>query len=105
MQIIRRFKTPTTRTGGLAAAALSTLLALSPASSHADEDSPTTGPAPRVAPAASKTNPGDTLHIDFVLPFEQALAQAKPEKKLLFIKPIYGGVNQQGADDYRCGSW
>lgn len=48
---------------------------------------------------------GDPLHVRFTLPFEKALAKAKAEKRLLFLKPIYGGVDREGARDYRCGSW
>jgi len=48
---------------------------------------------------------GDPAKIEFVLPFEKALAKAKQEKRLIFIKPIYGGVNDAGYKDYRCGSW
>ena len=47
---------------------------------------------------------GDTRRIEF-LPFDEALAKAKAEKRLLFLKPIYGGVDEEGARDYRCGSW
>ena len=47
---------------------------------------------------------GDTRCIEF-LPFDKALAKAKAEKRLLFLKPIYGGVDEDGARDYRCGSW
>ncbi len=48
---------------------------------------------------------GDTRSIKFVVPFDTALKQAKEQKRLLFLKPIYGGVDQLGARDYRCGSW
>jgi len=48
---------------------------------------------------------GDSLHVNFTLPFEKALKKAKQESRLLFLKPIYGGVDQAGANDYRCGSW
>ena len=47
----------------------------------------------------------DTARIQFTLPFEQALAKAKADKKLLFMKPIYGGVDEIGAKDYCRGSW
>ena len=50
-------------------------------------------------------DPGENRKIDFILPFEKALAKAKKEKRLLFLKPIYGGVDKEGAKDYRCGSW
>jgi len=60
------------------------------------------GEVPTTAPVA---NGGDTRRVHFVLPFKEALAKAKREKRLLFVKPIYGGVNEEGAKDYRCGSW
>ena len=47
----------------------------------------------------------DRRRVDFTLPFEKALAKAKAEKKLLFLKPIYGGVDEIGAKDYCRGSW
>ena len=48
---------------------------------------------------------GDPARANFTLDFEQALATAKAENKLLLIKPIYGGVDALGRKDYRCGSW
>ena len=48
---------------------------------------------------------GDTNKIRFTLPFKRALAKAKKENRLLFVKPIFGGVDEEGAKDYRCGSW
>ncbi len=48
---------------------------------------------------------GDTRGIDFVRPFPVAQKQAQAENRLLFVKPIYGGVDQLGAADYRCGRW
>ncbi len=56
------------------------------------------------APPAPK-NPGDTRRVPFVLPFADALEKAKAEDRLLFVKPIFGGVDVEGAADYRCGSW
>ena len=47
----------------------------------------------------------DNSRIQFTLPFEKALAKAKAENKLLFLKPIYGGVDEIGAKDYCRGSW
>ena len=61
------------------------------------------GVAQSAAPASA--NPGDQRKVPFVLPFKAAFAKAKAENRLLFIKPIYGGLDQAGADDYRCGSW
>lgn len=48
---------------------------------------------------------GDTRRIDFVRPFPVAQKQAQAENRLLFVKPVYGGVDQLGAADYRCGRW
>jgi len=48
---------------------------------------------------------GDLLKIDFTLPFSKALAKAKAENRMLFLKPIYGGMDAEGYRDYRCGSW
>ncbi len=48
---------------------------------------------------------GDPRHIEFVRPFAKALEKAKAERRLIFLKPIYGGVDAAGARDYRCGSW
>jgi len=73
--------------------------------SAADDERAPAVPAPGQKPEASPPNAGDTRKIDFVLPFEKALQKAREEKRLLFVKPIYGGVDQQGAEDYRCGSW
>ena len=55
--------------------------------------------------AAEVANEGDLRSIKFVLPFEKALETAKREKRLIFLKPIYGGVDQLGAKEYRCGDW
>ena len=43
--------------------------------------------------------------IHFTLPFKKAMAKAKAENRLLFLKPIYGGVDEIGARDYRAGNW
>ena len=48
---------------------------------------------------------GDTRRIEFMLPFERALEIASDENRLIFLKPIYGGVDEAGYADYRCGSW
>ena len=48
---------------------------------------------------------GDDRHIEFTLPYADAVAKAKAENRLLFLKPIYGGMDVAGAKDYRCGSW
>ena len=48
---------------------------------------------------------GDPRLVEFVVPFERALEIAKEENRLLFLKPIYGGVDEAGYRDYRCGSW
>jgi hypothetical protein len=59
--------------------------------------------AAAVEPATK--NGGDTREIKFVLPFDKALDTAKKEQRLIFLKPIYGGVDQLGAQEYRCGNW
>jgi len=56
-------------------------------------------------PAAEVANEGDVRSIKFVLPFDKALETAKRETRLIFLKPIYGGVDQLGAKEYRCGNW
>ncbi len=48
---------------------------------------------------------GDPRHIEFVRPFTKALEKAKAERRLIFLKPIYGGVDAAGAKDYRRGNW
>jgi len=56
--------------------------------------------------AAGEAAPaGDARRVPFVLPFSEARARAQESKRLLFLKPIYGGVDARGAADYRCGSW
>ena len=55
--------------------------------------------------AGAKAPAGDPLKVNFTLPFKEALAKAKKENRLIFLKPIYGGVDPAGAKDYRCGSW
>ena len=55
--------------------------------------------------APTPKNHGDTRRVSFVLPFADALEKAKKEDRLLFVKPIYGGVDKAGAADYRAGSW
>ena len=47
---------------------------------------------------------GDPRHIEFI-PFEEVFDRAREENRLVFLKPIYGGVDAEGAADYRCGSW
>ena len=59
----------------------------------------------RPVPATEAKPGGDLLKIDFTLPFSKALAKAKAENRMLFLKPIYGGMNAEGYRDYRCGSW
>ena len=48
---------------------------------------------------------GDPRRINFTLPFKKAMAKAKAENRLLFLNPIYGGVDKIGARDYRAGNW
>ncbi len=56
-------------------------------------------------PGAEAKPAGDLLKIDFTLPFSKALAKAKAENRMIFLKPIYGGMDAEGYRDYRCGSW
>ena len=58
-----------------------------------------------VTAAEEPQNHGDVRPIQFTLPFEVALKKAKAENRLILLKPIYGGVDQLGERDYRCGSW
>ena len=48
---------------------------------------------------------GDPRRINFTLPFKKAMAKAKAENRMLFLKPIYGSVDEIGARDYRAGNW
>ncbi len=48
---------------------------------------------------------GDPRRIEFTLPFKKAMAKAKAEKRMVFLKPIYGGMDKIGARDYRAGNW
>ena len=48
--------------------------------------------------------PGDPRRVEFTRPFEQAVAKAKREQRMIFLKPVYG-LNDAGARDYRAGSW
>jgi len=62
--------------------------------------------APAASPAdVEAANPGDTLRVEFVLPYEKAVERARAENRLVYLKPIYGGVDAAGYEDYRCGSW
>ena len=56
----------------------------------------------------AKTRPVTTQvthHVEFTLPFDVAIEKARSERRLLFLKPIYGGVDEAGAADYRLGRW
>ncbi len=59
----------------------------------------------RPVPGTREKPSGDLLKIDFTLPFSKALAKAKAENRMIFLKPIYGGMDAEGYRDYRCGSW
>ena len=48
---------------------------------------------------------GDSRRVHFTLPYKKALARSQAANRVLFLKPIYGGVDSEGAKDYRCGSW
>ena len=47
----------------------------------------------------------DNTKIRFVRPFAKAFAEAKEKNRMIFLKPIYGGLDAEGAEDYRCGRW
>ncbi len=55
--------------------------------------------------ALASAQPGDNRKIKFTLPARDAFDRAVAENRLLFLKPIYGGVDQAGYADYRAGSW
>ena len=57
-----------------------------------------------VGPALASDG-GDPRRINFTLPLKKAMAKAKAENRMLFLKPIYGGVDEIGARDYRAGNW
>ena len=59
----------------------------------------------RAIASDSSAGDGDPRGIDFVRPFPVAQKRALAENRLLFVKPIYGGVDQLGAANYRCGRW
>ena len=58
-------------------------------------------------PFAAKTavEAGDPTKVDFILPFKEAHKKVKKKKRLFFVKPVLGGVDEEGALDYRCGTW
>ena len=49
--------------------------------------------------------PYDTRHVVFERDLDKVFSQAKAEKKLVFFKPVFGGVDAEGAKDYREGCW
>ena len=57
-----------------------------------------------VGPALARDG-GDPRRINFTLPFKKAMAKAQAENRMVFLKPIYGGVDKIGARDYRAGNW
>ncbi len=57
-----------------------------------------------VGPALARDG-GDLRRINFTLPFKKAMAKAKAENRMVFLKPIYGGMDKIGARDYRAGNW
>lgn len=96
----------THRRVGWSAVALACVALAVPSARAEEPPTPDTPPA-TTAPAqdASRRAGGDPSHVEFTLPFADALAKAKAENRLLFVKPVYGGVDGEGARDYRCGSW
>ena len=55
--------------------------------------------------STSIASAGDSRHVSFELPFEQALEHSRSENRMLFLKPVYGGMDRAGAEDYREGQW
>ena len=71
---------------------------------HAAEKK-TAPPKSKPAGTADQTSPGDLLRIQFTTSFLKAMATAKSEKRLVLLKPIFGGVDSAGIRDYRMGAW
>ena len=42
---------------------------------------------------------GDTRHLDVTLPVGAAFAVAQRERRFLFLKPVYGGLEDAGYND------
>jgi hypothetical protein len=62
--------------------------------------------APIIQPAAPTANAGgDQRIVRFDRPVAAALERAKHEQRLVFLKPVYGGVDQLGARSYCEGTW
>ena len=61
--------------------------------------------SPTEDPALGLDSGGDPRAVEFVLPVSRALEQARHENRLLFIKPVYGGMDREGALNYCRGTW
>lgn len=65
-------------------------------------------PFPAVATAqqpASPSSGGQPEIVHFVRPVTAAVERAKAERRLLFLKPVYGGMDAEGATNYCRGQW
>lgn len=49
--------------------------------------------------------PYDHRHVQFERDLDRVFKKAKSEHKLVFFKPVYGGVDAEGAKDYHEGCW
>ena len=57
------------------------------------------------APTATSHSGGDDRVVRFEHPVTAALERAQKERRLLFLKPVYGGVDELGARSYCEGTW
>ena len=60
---------------------------------------------PRESGPIEARGPYDHRHVTFERDLDRVFVRAKEENKLVFFKPIYGGVDAEGAKDYREGCW
>ena len=56
-------------------------------------------------PVPAQQPGGDPTVVDFLRPVAAARARAEREHRLLFLKPVYGGMDEAGAQSYCRGSW
>ena len=60
---------------------------------------------PALLLATSLLTPQEPTQLTRVLPFREALHTAKAEHRLVFLKPVYGGIDEAGASNYCAGTW
>ncbi len=48
---------------------------------------------------------GDERVVQFVVPVAKAREVAAQERRLIFLKPVYGGMDADGAMSYCWGTW